>query len=134
RSCAWRFSKNGCEKVPAGCAVHEEPPPDISDGRVKNAIKSVESAAASGSDADGFIYKMAGKLISPEMNKAFGRTAVANPKTEIERQLFFGGGTSEVTARHQIACNLQSKEPIDVAKDAWALATGKDKNEQNSDQ
>lgn len=124
RSCAWRYSMNGCTEVPVGCAVHEESPPEIPAGELDDALQNVGNAGASGSGTDGLIQEFVGEIITPMIQNALGRSAVSEPHGEVIKQPIFGGGSHEISARYQLSCNLQKKDPIDIAGDAWSIFYG----------
>ena len=131
RSCAWRYSRSACTEVPEDCkdlvaTGSSGAGLDDADEGVRAALGDVESAGnASGGDGMEFVKKVAGDIIGPAINELFSRTAVSETEGAVERPVLFGGGTVRIEGHYQLACDLEERDPLSIAKDAWRMARGK---------
>lgn len=130
RSCAWRYSKNACTVVPAGCEEFvREGDSKLADqsakDRIDDALSEAQRSIANDGDGEQFIKKMIGKRIGPAISKLFGKAAFAEPSESIERPALFGGGTVRIQSHYGLACNLKNATAETIANEAWQLANKK---------
>jgi len=111
RSCAWAYSKNNCESIPAGC---------------ENDLYEVWEGEALSNEIgtwlhlkDGPIKSAVMLVLNPVLKAVFGHALNATTETTFERPALYGGGTATARGTYHLACNLGTKYLGDVASDVW---------------
>jgi hypothetical protein len=135
RSCAWRYSANGCSKIPSGCETLS--PKDsnyiISVGTSKNSTSLVGRITSGGAKINldletayadreknlssavaGLVRKIFGSYIMDVMQT----DAASSVDYQVSRKGLMDA-LDALTARYQLPCNLKEKTVTDVATDAW---------------
>lgn len=124
RSCAWQYAMGNCQQVPAGCAGVLSSP-KTEDGHASpelyDALKEGKDDALRGDDGTGIVEHIVGSLLGPALESAFGRSVNASTSRAVDRPALYGPGTTTVSGKTHLACNLMPETPEDVAKDAWTL-------------
>jgi hypothetical protein len=121
RSCAWLYSANNCEAVPAGCADYlakttaSSVPPEIDDVLKHGA----ENAMANG-DAKGIVQQLVGELVAAPLVAAFTGAVDAKVEQQLSQPAEYGGGIKVVSGRYHLACNLAHDTPEKMADRAWS--------------
>jgi hypothetical protein len=111
RRCAWAYSANNCELVPAGC---ENDLREVWEGEALS--KEIGEKLNVG---DGLIKTAVMFVLDPVLEAVFGHALNATTETTFERPNLYGGGTATANGTYHLACNLQHKDIGDVASDVW---------------
>ena len=118
RSCAWLYSANNCEEIPAGCDDVLTSNDGVSEDEVSSALGDAADRLTEGG---GVVESVVEPLIMPALQAAFGRSLDATTSRDVARPGIYGGGMKTVTGRYHLVCNLKHKDPEDVVEDAWRL-------------
>jgi hypothetical protein len=121
RSCAWLYSANNCEEVPAGCGDFLTPSRNSAEvsPKVSNALQEGADAALHGADTEGFVAAVVSNLVAGPLLAAFTRSVDATVTHDVQQPAAYGGGVKQVTGRYHLACNLEPTTPQEMAQDAW---------------
>ena len=117
RTCAWQYSMNNCSQVPPGCD-------DILDAQQGEARIPDEITEALGDGPVGAVGRTITTFLQPMLDAAFGRAVTATTEQSFPRPRLYGGETGVEHGRYHLACNLERKELLDVAKDTWDIFYG----------
>jgi len=111
RSCAWAYSRNNCESIPAGCEndLHEVWEGEAIADEIGKRLKI----------DNGLIRSAVMFVLDPVLNAVFGHALNATTETSFERPALYGGGTATAHGTYHLACNLNHKTLGDVASDVW---------------
>jgi len=121
RSCAWAYSANNCEAVPAGCEELVKP---VTAGT--GVASKVSDALSSSAGWIGPVIKpVIEAVLDPVLENVFGRALEANTVVAFERPGLFGGGTQSARGKYRLACNIKPETAPEVAKDAWNALVSK---------
>ena len=123
RSCAWLYSTNNCQFVPAGCdeklLTKSEGSVDDVSPKVRDALEDSGRKVLNGGDTDDVLETVAGKLVGGPLLAAFTSSVDAKVTRDVEQPAAFGGGLKTVTGRYHLACNLATTTPGEMAEKAW---------------
>lgn len=121
RSCAWLYSANDCEEVPAGCGEFlvdshaASVAPEVSDTLPHGA-----QTAMNGGDAEDIIGSIFSELVATPFLAAFTSSVDAKVDQPVQQPALYGGGMKVVSGRYHLACNLRRDTPEAMAKRAWS--------------
>jgi hypothetical protein len=118
RRCAWLYSMNNCQEVPAGCALPADAPPGASNPLVTALASGGKALEQNSSD---LVAKIVTPLLGKAINEALGGSRVARASRTIERPPLFGGNTTTIAREYRLACNLAPESAGSVADKAWKL-------------
>lgn len=120
RRCAWEFSANGCSDIPVGCAgVVRRLPLGELDEDMSDTWEAGVSALENG-NVQGAIITALTRFVLVPLTSAFTQRLEANKTLERTRPNVFGGGTSQVSGRYRLSCNLKSKSQQKIIDDVWS--------------
>jgi hypothetical protein len=122
RSCAWLYSANNCQEVPAGCAgvLQDSSSSSRVAPDVQNALEDGAQTALQGGDAEGIVGTIVGELVAGPLMAAFTSSVDANVTKEIQQPASYGGGLKKVEGRYHLACNIETTTPEEMASKAWS--------------
>jgi len=116
RSCAWSYSMNYCESVPAGCEDVVSP---VSEGsKLADEIGSQLGKASNNLFAE-LIGDVLSAVLEPVVDAAFGKSLDANSQVSFPRPALYGGGNANATGTYHLACNIRDTTLTEVAENAW---------------
>jgi hypothetical protein len=124
RSCAWRYSANGCDSVPDGCSgiVSRGTRDDSAAEDLKaswgDAIDMASKFESGGGGFKGLIAQVVGSVFGDTVMKALMKDAKSAVKYAVSRE-GPAGTTEELLARYQLPCNLKERSVAELAKQAW---------------
>jgi len=104
KSCAWQYSNNACEQIPAGCSrfdLHQAS--DLSSGDLPEGGNILEQFANL-------------PVVSGIVRVVLGTNAEARGSGNVARPPVIGGGSSGIASRHSIMCNEVPQSPADLAR------------------
>jgi len=109
RTCAWLYSANNCESLPAECHgsarnVGNSGDPPVQLPRVGGRIGDVVTG-----------------LLEGALQAAFGRALDVRTEKSFAPPKVYGGGTKVVHRDYHLACNLGEVTAESIVKDAWNL-------------
>jgi hypothetical protein len=122
RRCAWAYSDNGCEAVPADCAqVLAEPRLDMS---MPKASQVKDQLIARVGDVHGGITQAGIRniiegVVTGYIVKALTWKFDATRVVERKRPHLFGGGTSLVPGHYRLACNVAETKQESLIGQVW---------------
>jgi hypothetical protein len=122
RSCAWLYSANNCQEIPAGCAgvLTDSSGSAAVDPDVQNALEGGAQAALEGADAKGIVGTIVGELVAGPLISVFTSSVDAKATKDIAQPASYGGGLKRVEGRYHLACNIETTTPAKMASDAWS--------------
>ncbi len=121
RSCAWRYSMNGCASVPEGCdGIVGKSSSSSRDSEVDQQVRQRIDEAIGG-DTQGVVATIVDPLLGPAIDAALGDSATATTSRDLERPGVLGGDIATVEGHYDLACNLAHTTPAKVVEDAWNL-------------
>jgi len=116
RTCAWLYSANSCQSIPAGCQnVLGSPgtsPTSASDDLHGKVNEKKQTLAK-------FVQDIVDEVLSPVLDAAFGESFNATSHGSVTHPKIFGAGTLKMSGQYHLACNLVEQEPLDVVTNAW---------------
>lgn len=120
RSCAWLYSANNCDQMPAACADYltdttaSSVPPQIDE-----VLEHGAQDALNGGDVKGILGQVVGELVAAPLAAAFTSAVDAKVDQQLKQPATYGGGIKTVSGKYHLACNLRHDTPEKMADRAW---------------
>jgi hypothetical protein len=120
RRCAWEYSANSCEAIPAGCDdVLKGVQRGNLDKGLNDTLPQIENSLKSGSGAAQAVKDVVTHMVTGAIAQMLTRSLDSKKTRELERPGLFGGGKSVVVGKYRLACNIPAQGSKDIATAAW---------------
>lgn len=133
RTCAWIHSENSCDesRLPSECkdllSSTDDDPGDENRKVQDQVTETLDSGAATvsemmaASDERNAMETLVFDILRPALKEMFARSMRMTQTRGAKRPPLLGGKSVEVKGSHHLACNLEARDPLDLAAHAWDL-------------
>ncbi len=119
RSCAWRISVGGCEKIPDNCSATSA---SSNSGTAKAENLKGESRNATGGQEDASPLQ---RQLDSEVEGLFSQRISATGGKVVEQPILLGAEGSTVGASYSLPCNSKPQSVLNLASEVFGNFLGK---------
>lgn len=133
RTCAWIHSENSCDAslLPPECKDLLSSTDDVPSDENLEVQDQVTETLNSGAETVGEMMAatdernametLVADILRPALKEMFARSIRTAQVRDAKRPPLLGGKSVQVKGSHHLACNLEARDPLDLAAHAWDL-------------